>query len=770
MLGALVLCCLLQLAKPLDVASPEDVFERDGIDVHGWWDEGPGWFFTKSLIAGLSEEALNSVRNCKVISKGDYTFAGRISPKPPRVWLTVNGESASGEKVWHQISQSRYAANGRFLIIGNWWNSTTAEFTNGRVTSLWIPTVSLSFAGLRGFTPQELVQKPAPKKKSGAVVYQHRKCHQARERVWDELNKNLKASKLKRGTAIGKCNGFLSLGVRDRKFPPQQSRQGLRDDSVERFQSFHTAVAIENSIETPGYVTEKILIPFLARAVPIYGGPAQAALVFNPASFLDISDVLEKPAEAASRIVDFLGKPSAVNRMRKAAPVDDEGMKQFFSWHPAAWRTHGDFLRRKVMGNLLDLCSRVPGLEQKEALAVATVAGKIRQGESNGIEAERGEGLNPTSESRLFVLILTAWAHFQQRNILRRTWFSLNHGVDTTCEGRKCIFPVSGRFFVAASAGDASPVADNWAGDIVQLSGAISGYQQLYAKLLHALAWVQENVPSDYILKVDEDVFVHASGVLRMIPPGLQNKTYLGAPRVSRPDRNPQSKVFVSARAFPDALWPTFNQGIHYLISADLVSWLVDHKDTLRSPGDAGMEDVSLAIWLAELGVKPQKSKWMFYIHANRWQDSPEPALEVIHGCDCSDDLADRREIVDRISRISESTGPVVLGLDLDSVTELGVLMDRLRISFDEQKCSCNELPPWWLLHEGTRLERLGKSCESSRIFIEAFVRCDADHVPTDVGTKRCPPVLLNSLVPPMQRVSDRCDELTPGTRRKTEF
>jgi hypothetical protein len=49
------------------------------------------------------------------------------------------------------------------------------------------------------------------------------------------------------------------------------------------------SIAMENSY-FPGYNTEKITDPLVARSVPIYKGDPRIAETFNPLAFINLSD------------------------------------------------------------------------------------------------------------------------------------------------------------------------------------------------------------------------------------------------------------------------------------------------------------------------------------------------------------------------------------------------------------------------------------------------------------------------------------------------
>jgi len=114
--------------------------------------------------------------------------------------------------------------------------------------------------------------------------------------------------------ALGRCDGSRGLGGDDATSAPavhdddgraarhhaaSRYQPAWHDDAVARLAPYRFAIAAENAAE-PGYVTEKLVNAFLARAVPIYVGPPDvaagdgagsggggpAALGFDPRAFV----------------------------------------------------------------------------------------------------------------------------------------------------------------------------------------------------------------------------------------------------------------------------------------------------------------------------------------------------------------------------------------------------------------------------------------------------------------------------------------------------
>jgi Glycosyltransferase family 10 (fucosyltransferase) C-term len=89
----------------------------------------------------------------------------------------------------------------------------------------------------------------------------------------------------------GKCHGGKGVGVRVNE---TGKRTGY-NLNVALYQDYRFTLAMENAA-TPGYISEKIMVPFLAGSVPIYYGTKEVFDIFNRNAFVwyDVND--EQPA------------------------------------------------------------------------------------------------------------------------------------------------------------------------------------------------------------------------------------------------------------------------------------------------------------------------------------------------------------------------------------------------------------------------------------------------------------------------------------------
>ncbi|CAK0802244.1 unnamed protein product [Prorocentrum cordatum] len=238
----------------------------------------------------------------------------------------------------------------------------------------------------------------------GTIAYQQRSCatnkhrdaeanrsgwRNYRERFWDRVNELLAKQGGHGGYAIGQCNGEKHLGqlltpvynkasLDARRGMPEFLERvfgnisvGLwkgkmtfsgaeftftkYDESAVKYSHFRFVVSLENTLNSVGYITEKVMDSLLAGAIPVYAGCDQAPDVIDPRSYL-----LLKPGqndqEVAERVVHALMDPAEYDRMMMESAISEAQLRRFFSWHPAVWPAYGDGLRRRIVAELQRLC------------------------------------------------------------------------------------------------------------------------------------------------------------------------------------------------------------------------------------------------------------------------------------------------------------------------------------------------------------------------------------------------------------------------------
>ena len=190
--------------------------------------------------------------------------------------------------------------------------------------NLWVPFASTSFAFRRQHSPGGLLPRgrPQPAAKTRSVAYLAANCAAHREAAF-------RAFRAVGAEALGRCDGARagSTAKEDEK-PASRLTQHYMDEAVAVFEPFKFVMSFENA-NVSGYVTEKIVNAYLARAVPIYWGSPDVFKIFNAASFLYVPDFASME-EVAQRVETM--SHAEWEAMQQAPPLAD-GAEHFFSWH-----------------------------------------------------------------------------------------------------------------------------------------------------------------------------------------------------------------------------------------------------------------------------------------------------------------------------------------------------------------------------------------------------------------------------------------------------
>ena len=149
---------------------------------------------------------------------------------------------------------------------------------------IYIPHYSMSFAECN-MSPYLLLKKHIPKK-TKFCAYAASNCNknmegvQMREDFFDIFNAYNKVD------VLGKCHGRtqinkINLIVKNKKI----STEPNWINNIKLFEPYKFVISFENSF-IDGYITEKIIIPMLAGAIPIYMGSKDIGEHFNEKSFI----------------------------------------------------------------------------------------------------------------------------------------------------------------------------------------------------------------------------------------------------------------------------------------------------------------------------------------------------------------------------------------------------------------------------------------------------------------------------------------------------
>ncbi|GMH90286.1 hypothetical protein TrVE_jg4792 [Triparma verrucosa] len=215
------------------------------------------------------------------------------------------------------------------------------------------------------------------------------------------------------------------------------------------------------------------------------------------------------------------------------------------------------------------------------------------------------EGVGETCEeedARVLILINSACSNTNRRAAIRRTWLS---GVN---ELRPSVVV---RFIVGQGCEDGEegetlmvPIRDEYRNNILKLLHALKHF---HAAVTHGLE------SFDYVLKADDDSFVNVSELMNLLSSSPRNSHYRGLFFTGKPFRDPSHKNFVSPRCLPLPVLPPFAYGGGFIMSWDLVDYIVRNQILLENglirdkDGDlcCDLDDLQVGIWMFALGVVP---------------------------------------------------------------------------------------------------------------------------------------------------------------------
>ena len=198
----------------------------------------------------------------------------------------------------------------------------------------------------------------------------------------------------------------------------------------------------------------------------------------------------------------------------------------------------------------------------------------------------------------LLVLITSSYDHRDRRNTIRRTWASV------TANNRNV------RVRYVFLLGHTSDEVDTQLSmerhvhkDLV-VQSFIDAYKNLTLKTLMGLEWSEKHCPgAKNIMKTDDDVYVSINNLLRSLI-GLMsydNAIFGFCMMTAEPNRDPESKWFVSMRQYPHSEYPGFCSGTGYVMPRQVAQGIL--KVSANVPFFY-LEDVYVAICARRIGVR----------------------------------------------------------------------------------------------------------------------------------------------------------------------
>lgn len=211
----------------------------------------------------------------------------------------------------------------------------------------------------------------------------------------------------------------------------------------------------------------------------------------------------------------------------------------------------------------------------------------------------------PISQNPLLVVgVKCAAPNIIARDAMRRTWLRSSP-------------ELIGRFAIGSAPDHSSALAREHAvfGDMLLDELHIEdGYKKLVDKTKAFLTYFVIHFSSTpFVMLVDDDVYVDSSKLVESArSPATMPRLrfyggqvwadHFGQPKL--PQRDPVHRNYLSEDEYPMSQLPPFAIGPHYLLSRDCAKFVATNSAQLQGVGT--LEDVSMAMWMFAIGVKPQ--------------------------------------------------------------------------------------------------------------------------------------------------------------------
>ncbi|XP_037313131.2 beta-1,3-galactosyltransferase 2-like [Pungitius pungitius] len=260
---------------------------------------------------------------------------------------------------------------------------------------------------------------------------------------------------------------------------------------------------------------------------------------------------------------------------------------------------------------------------QKDGAASASEGGDLRASVTQGpfpyVINEPDKCTNRSAAPFLVLLISTEARQVEARNAIRETW-----GNESVAPAHRLIR----LFLLGTNGGELGLLQQRMLEaesrryhDVIQ-QDFVDSYKNLTIKTLMGMNWVAVHCPqASYVMKTDSDVFVNTEYLIhKLLGPDQQlRKNYFTGNNMRgyAPNRNKNSKWYMSPELYPSDKYPTFCSGTGYVFSGDLARKI--YRVSLRVRR-LHLEDVYVGICLAELQIEPTPPPNEFLF--NHWRVS----------------------------------------------------------------------------------------------------------------------------------------------------
>ncbi|XP_054719871.1 beta-1,3-galactosyltransferase 6-like [Uloborus diversus] len=202
------------------------------------------------------------------------------------------------------------------------------------------------------------------------------------------------------------------------------------------------------------------------------------------------------------------------------------------------------------------------------------------------------EVTSPRYQALLLVIIFSSPGNHERRKIIRDTWLQTKADKDILH-----FFAIGSKLLNAEKIQSLEDENIKYK-DLLMLDKVQDSFSKLSEKLREIFIWVEKNVSYTYVLKVDDDSFVHLDALNVALSQMPKSKTYWGyfdgQANVKKVGKWAERNWFLCDKYLPYA------KGGGYVLSRDLVHQIVINAEYLSMYKN---EDVSLGVWLAPFEI-----------------------------------------------------------------------------------------------------------------------------------------------------------------------
>ncbi|XP_023225020.1 beta-1,3-galactosyltransferase 5-like [Centruroides sculpturatus] len=214
------------------------------------------------------------------------------------------------------------------------------------------------------------------------------------------------------------------------------------------------------------------------------------------------------------------------------------------------------------------------------------------------------------SETKLVIIVCSSIGNFLQRRAIRDTW-----GIDVSQAENTLFYFLVGTTNNSKISDDLQEESQKYS-DIIQYD-FMENYLNLTIKSVLLLKWIVNycNI-ARYVMKVDDDVFLHIPNIVKYIEAAKDVKLMIGtlSSKVT-PVKNPAHKWFMPINEYPEPMYPDYLTGGAYILGNYAVSEL--YNNSLKIPF-IRIEDVFITGLCARYsGLKPRNHDKFLHIKLN---------------------------------------------------------------------------------------------------------------------------------------------------------